>query len=114
MKWLSHLVDCSQKAYLAVTDGVGGWAESGIDPSLFSESLSYYMHQHTLKNPSADPGMVLKRGYDAVIGDREVKMGSSTAVVVGLDKRRGMLQAVKSVFAFVISNSSNSLNSKES
>jgi len=111
MKWLSYLVDCSQKAYLAVTDGVGGWAESGIDPSLFSESLSYYMHQHTLKNPSAEPGVVLKRGYDAVIGDREVKMGSSTAVVVGLDKRKGLLQAVKSVALALYTNSLTSKNS---
>jgi len=100
-----------QKAYLAVTDGVGGWAESGIDPSLFSESLSYYMHQHTLKNPSAEPGVVLKRGYDAVIGDREVKMGSSTAVVVGLDKRKGLLQAVKSVALALYTNSLTSKNS---
>lgn len=27
---------------MAVADGVGGWADSGVDPSIFSQALMYF------------------------------------------------------------------------
>jgi len=29
-----------------VSDGVGGWADSGVDPSLFSQALMYHAHRY--------------------------------------------------------------------
>ena len=36
-----------------MADGVGGWAESGVDPSLFSQALMYHAHRYS---SSAWPG----------------------------------------------------------
>ncbi|KAG7571113.1 hypothetical protein FFLO_00938 [Filobasidium floriforme] len=83
----------SRKTYLAVQDGVGGWSDAGVDPSLFSESLTYHMYTSTLKNPSAKPVDVLIKGYAGVLADEGVKCGSSTSCVVSLDKGRGLLEA---------------------
>ncbi|KAK7054907.1 Protein phosphatase 2C 7 [Paramarasmius palmivorus] len=42
-----------------VADGVGGWVESGVDPSLFSQSLMYHSHRYSRNawagEPEVDP-----------------------------------------------------------
>ena len=46
---------------LGVADGVGGWVESGVDPSLFSQALMYHAHRYSRAawagEPEIDPTM---------------------------------------------------------
>jgi len=35
----------SDKLLLSVADGVGGWAESGVDPALYSKNLCKLINQ---------------------------------------------------------------------
>lgn len=48
-----------QGVSLGVADGVGGWTESGIDPSLFSQALMYHAHRYSKiawpGEPEVDP-----------------------------------------------------------
>ncbi len=38
-----------------VADGVGGWVDSGIDPSLFSQALMYHAHRYTRNAWAGEP-----------------------------------------------------------
>ena len=44
---------------MGVADGVGGWVESGVDPSLFSQTLMYHAHRYSklawVGEPEIDP-----------------------------------------------------------
>ena len=74
---------------LAVADGVGGWAESGVDPAIFSKKLCKNIDDlikqkelHYIENPK-------ELMMDAVYANKET--GSSTCVIVTLDKQRPLL-----------------------
>lgn len=85
-----------QKTYLALSDGVGGWSQSGHDPSLFSESLTYHSHLSVLRNPSIKPMAVLEKGYEGVSADEGVPCGSATFCGVSLSgSGSGGLEGVK-------------------
>ncbi|PYH94811.1 protein serine/threonine phosphatase 2C [Aspergillus ellipticus CBS 707.79] len=77
----------------AVADGVGGWAESRVDPADFSHALCGYMARSALAwDSSAEelrPKNLLQAGYDQVVADDSIQAGGSTASVgVGLDDGR--------------------------
>lgn len=38
-----------------VADGVGGWVESGVDPSLFSQALMYHSHRYSRSAWAGEP-----------------------------------------------------------
>ena len=44
-----------------VADGVGGWVDSGVDPSLFSQALMYHAHRYSrgawAGEPEIDPAL---------------------------------------------------------
>lgn len=44
---------------MGVADGVGGWVDVGVDPSLFSQSLMYHCHRYSrgawAGEPEIDP-----------------------------------------------------------
>lgn len=68
---------------LGVADGVGGWADSGVDPSVFSQALMRYSFlasapppKHSTQ-PRPTPTEILQQGYDGVTADAEVKAGQS-------------------------------------
>lgn len=69
----------------AVADGVGGWAESRIDPADFSHGICGAMAKSALGwNESAEklkPKRLLQEGYDQVVADPSIKAGGSTASV---------------------------------
>lgn len=74
----------TQLTTLAVADGVGGWADSGVDPSVFSQALMYYSYKASAP-PSSDstqprlrPSQIMQKGYDAVLEENEVKAGESS------------------------------------
>lgn len=41
-----RLLTALQGIALGVADGVGGWTDSGVDPSLFSQALMYHAHRY--------------------------------------------------------------------
>lgn len=38
-----------------VADGVGGWVDSGVDPSLFSQALMYHAHRYSHNSWAGEP-----------------------------------------------------------
>ncbi|KAG6335364.1 hypothetical protein ID866_3727 [Astraeus odoratus] len=98
-----------------VADGVGGWVDSGVDPSLFAQSLMYYAHRCCHESwagePEIDPTQdqdgqqaqvegweltpyrCLDLAYNSVLRDRLVRAGSSTACLISLNATSGVLRA---------------------
>ncbi|KAL5337837.1 phosphatase 2C-like domain-containing protein [Aspergillus crustosus] len=77
----------------AVADGVGGWAESRVDPADFSHGLCGYMAEIALEwdQPAEQlrAKSLLQAGYDRVVADDTIRAGGCTASVgVGLDDGR--------------------------
>ncbi|GAB1199478.1 hypothetical protein APSETT444_008828 [Aspergillus pseudonomiae] len=77
----------------AVADGVGGWAESRVDPADFSHALCGYMAESALDwNAPAEQlraKSLLQAGYDQVVADESIRAGGCTASVgIGLDDGR--------------------------
>ncbi|KAI3004897.1 hypothetical protein CBS147346_4698 [Aspergillus niger] len=69
----------------AVADGVGGWAESRVDPADFSHALCGYMAQSAISWQSPVEELraknLLQTGYDQVVADETIRAGGSTASV---------------------------------
>ncbi|TFY64875.1 hypothetical protein EVJ58_g2330 [Rhodofomes roseus] len=97
-----------------VADGVGGWVDSGVDPSLFSQALMYHAHRYSKAawagEPETDPiqeaeerqqvegwelspAECLELAYGGVLRERGVKAGSSTACLLTLNAASGVLRA---------------------
>lgn len=74
---------------LAVADGVGGWAASGVDPAIYSRRLCQVIDEIALK---ADDRQIMNPG-DIIIEacDKNKETGSSTCVVATLDKYAPLL-----------------------
>jgi hypothetical protein len=81
---------------LGVADGVGGWEDTGFDPSMFSQALMYHAAQSARRRtsqevlgddvvkdveeeisdvPIADPSLILEDAYKGVMSEREVIAG---------------------------------------
>jgi hypothetical protein len=97
-------VDAGEDAYfvqnggeslvLGVADGVGGWTSLGVDPSLFAWDLMNCCTEVAEQQASLgilDTSTCLSEGYRRVKDEGRVEAGSSTACLVGLDKRTGHL-----------------------
>ena len=54
-----------------VADGVGGWAASGVDPSLFSQTLMYHSHRYAKVGWPGEPEIDSTQDYE----DREAIEG---------------------------------------
>lgn len=80
------------KVWAGVFDGVGGWADMGVDPSIFSAGLAKHCDSACDAVGSTTAVEVLVAGYHAVQKDANIKLGSSTACVASLDLNRGELQ----------------------
>ncbi|EGO18572.1 hypothetical protein SERLADRAFT_443910 [Serpula lacrymans var. lacrymans S7.9] len=97
-----------------VADGVGGWVDSGIDPSLFSQSLMYHAARYSQTawagEPEIDPTQeyeereqvegwemtpyeCLQLAYHGVMRERFVQAGSSTACLIHLNASSGILRS---------------------
>jgi protein phosphatase PTC7 len=63
--------------------GVGGWADSGIDPALYANKLMQGARLAVDKN-LVDPSKILHDAYDFA---KDV-VGSSTACIVSVDGKR--------------------------
>ncbi|TFK54894.1 protein serine/threonine phosphatase 2C [Heliocybe sulcata] len=99
---------------VGVADGVGGWVDSGVDPSLFSQALMFHAHRYSKHGwagePEIDPMQeyeereqvegwemtpkeCLELSYDAVLRERAVSAGSSTACLLNLNASSGLLRS---------------------
>ncbi|THH17808.1 hypothetical protein EW146_g3069 [Bondarzewia mesenterica] len=112
-----------------VADGVGGWVESGVDPSLFSQALMYHAHRYARiawpGEPEIDPTKdfdereevegwellpqeCMKLAHQGVLRQKDVIAGSSTACIVNLNASSGVLRAANlGDSGFMIIRSSN-------
>lgn len=73
----------SREDLLVVADGVGGWAESGVDPGLFSKALVRLIEEQFVRNRNATLKQML---IESVKLNRH--LGSSTAVLAALDVKQ--------------------------
>ncbi|KAN0072973.1 Protein phosphatase 2C (PP2C)-like domain containing protein [Elaphomyces granulatus] len=78
-----------------VADGVGGWAEFGIDPADFSHGLCSYMAKSALhwEHPveRLRPKNLIQMGYNMLLEDGSISAGGSTASV-GVAQKDGRLE----------------------
>ncbi|KAH0583883.1 hypothetical protein H2248_009477 [Termitomyces sp. 'cryptogamus'] len=112
-----------------VADGVGGWAESGVDPSLFSQALMFHAHRYSRNawagEPEIDPTLdyeereeiegwemtpyeCLDLAYGGVLREKFVQAGASTACLITLNASSGVLRSANlgdSGFIVIRSNS---------
>ena len=82
-----------------VADGVGGWADSGIDSADFSHGLCEQIIQSAVNRDSAararfGPGKLLQEAYDQLVADKSIKGGGSTACVA-IGTEDGSLEVAK-------------------
>lgn len=84
-----------------VADGVGGWAEQGIDPADFAHGLCNYMADSASSYPSdfkeqktLHPRDLLQVGYTRVCSDESIEGGGSTACIAVVQPR-GELKVAK-------------------
>jgi len=97
-----------------VADGVGGWSDLGVNSGLFSQALMYHSHRYAKDGwagePELDPTQgyeereqvegweltpeaCLKAAHDAVLRERGVVAGSSTATIINIDASSGLLRS---------------------
>lgn len=60
---------------LGIADGVGGWEESGIDPSHFSQALMWFASEEVRRGGSTRPKDLLSIAHDAVLAEKGVIAG---------------------------------------
>ncbi|KAJ2362784.1 Protein phosphatase 2C 7 [Coemansia sp. RSA 2611] len=90
-----------QNLVFGVSDGVGGWNESGIDPSVFSRSLTAYSavaaERSFLLHDSdeADPKDIMRRAFAAMRRDGIPAYGSATELVASLSLASGKLRTAQ-------------------
>ena len=77
------------KNVIAVADGVGGWADQGVDPALFAKKLCKNIDSLVYTNEKyiTDPKALL---IEAV--SQNMEMGSSTCVIATLDHYKPLLR----------------------
>ncbi|KAH9662084.1 putative protein phosphatase 2C 26 [Citrus sinensis] len=83
----AFFVSCYNGGVIAVADGVSGWAEQNVDPSLFSRELmanaSYFVEDVEV---NYDPQILMRKAHAATSS-----VGSATVIVAMLE-RNGILK----------------------
>lgn len=83
-----------------VADGVGGWQDSGVDPSDFSHGLSGLMagtasmFEGLEEGKSVKPQALLQKAYDAVLANPRILAGGCTASL-GVVDGEGEMETAK-------------------
>ncbi|KAI9222640.1 hypothetical protein BC828DRAFT_377911 [Blastocladiella britannica] len=110
------LVHRNDQAVFGVADGVGGWADLGVDPALFAWELMRNCRRAAADalvppppislsdRPSVDdaappmpptipdPRVILDEAYQRLLREGKVTAGSATAAVLAFDMRTGRLR----------------------
>ncbi|KAJ2452568.1 Protein phosphatase 2C 7 [Coemansia sp. RSA 2336] len=90
-----------QNLVYGVSDGVGGWNESGIDPSLFSRSLTAYSAAAAAgsfllhDSDETDPKDVMRRAFSWMRKDAIPAYGSATELILSLSMASGRLRTAQ-------------------
>ncbi|KAJ1994185.1 Protein phosphatase 2C 7, partial [Coemansia thaxteri] len=90
-----------QNLVYGVADGVGGWNESGIDPSIFSRSLTAYSADAAQRSfllhdsDETDPKDVMRRAFAGMRLDGIPAYGSATELVLSLSLATGKLRTAQ-------------------
>lgn len=69
---------------MGIADGVGGWADSGVDPADFAHGFCDYMAYAaytTAEGAAIGARELMQKGYEDICGDPTVEAGGSTACV---------------------------------
>ncbi|KAG8719484.1 hypothetical protein FRC08_002731 [Ceratobasidium sp. 394] len=111
---------------LGVSDGVGGWSDDGVDPSLFSQALMHFASKHASTSWAGEPDFdpivettspaklslspknIVSNAYQDVLNEPAVQCGSSTACIINIDAQTGRLAAANlgdSSFSIIRSSS---------
>ena len=79
----AHFI-CSEEQAVGVADGVGGWAEVGIDAGEYSRQLMSNAVNAIKEEPkgSIDPARVLEKAHSSTKAE-----GSSTACIIALTEQ---------------------------
>ncbi|KAG6818125.1 hypothetical protein H0H87_000030 [Tephrocybe sp. NHM501043] len=110
------LMESVQGIAFGVADGVGGWVDSGVDPSLFSQALMFHAHRYSRNawagEPEIDPTLdyeereeiegwemtpyeCLDLAYGGVLREKFVQAGASTACLITMNASSGVLRSAK-------------------
>ncbi|KAJ2860851.1 Protein phosphatase 2C 7 [Coemansia aciculifera] len=90
-----------QNLVYGVADGVGGWNESGIDPSIFSRTLTAYSADAAQRtfllhdSDEADPKDIMRRAFAGMRFDAVPAYGSATELVMSLSLATGRLRTAQ-------------------
>ncbi|KAJ1887725.1 Protein phosphatase 2C 7 [Kickxella alabastrina] len=90
-----------QNLSFGVSDGVGGWNESGIDPSIFSRTLTAYSTSVAQEafllhdSDEIDPRDVIRRAFAGMRMDGVPAYGSATALAMNLSLASGRLRTAQ-------------------
>nr|GMD00890.1 probable protein phosphatase 2C 80 [Ipomoea batatas] len=79
----AHFI-CADEQAVGVADGVGGWADVGINAGEYARELMYYSMDAILHEPkdSIDPARVLEKAHS-----KTKAKGSSTACIIALNSQ---------------------------
>lgn len=96
----AHFI-CTDEQAVGVADGVGGWADLGIDSGKYARELMSNSASAVQDEPrgSVDPARVLEKAYT----NTKVK-GSSTACIIALTNQVLMYSNFLSQFIFCFQN----------
>ncbi|KAJ1821966.1 Protein phosphatase 2C 7 [Coemansia sp. RSA 2671] len=90
-----------QNLVYGVADGVGGWNESGIDPSIFSRTLTAFSADAAQRtfllhdSDETDPKDIMRRAFAGMRFDGVPAYGSATELVMGLSLATGRLRTAQ-------------------
>jgi len=80
-----------------VADGVGGWADSGVDSAEFAHGICNHIAE-SAHDSKVSTGLTAKRlmemGYERIVADESVVAGGSTACV-GIARGDGNVEVAK-------------------
>ncbi|CAO3680896.1 unnamed protein product [Umbelopsis vinacea] len=76
---------------VGVADGVGGWAEVGVDPALFSWTLMDNCANIAKNLESVNAHDILDNAFTKLVDGRMVDAGSSTACILEMCKKTGYM-----------------------
>ena len=84
-----------QGVSLGVADGVGGWVDSGVDPSLFSQTLMYHAHRYAKNGWAGEPEIDPTQDY----AEREQVEGWELAPMECIELAHGGVLRERTVLA---------------
>jgi hypothetical protein len=61
---LPKLTCFSKGTSFGVADGVGGWVDNGVDPSLFAQAFMYHAHRYCKQAWAGEPEIDPLRKYE--------------------------------------------------